>query len=245
MRVSWTKLCLAFAVAYSVMALGCSGNPDVLSGAKGDANASDVPGASGSGGGGGSGIVISIDANFENRDVPVVTTTDGDNTVDVVKSVCGNGIVEDGESCDDGNARGGDGCDGTCKIENGYTCPTPGKPCVSLLYCGDGLPGPDESCDDGNAVSGDGCSSTCTVENGYVCPAFGQPCTPTTQPPVCGNGVPEFGETCDDGNTTSGDGCSSTCQTESGYTCIGKVCTLNQTCGNGVWIQVSNAMTAI
>src|ERR1039458_8422190 len=117
MRVSWTKLCLAFIAACSVMALACSGNPDVLSGAKGDANVPDVPGASGSGGG--SGIVIPIDANFENRDVPVVSTTDSDNTVDVARSVCGNGIVDDGESCDDGNARGGDGCDGTCKVENG------------------------------------------------------------------------------------------------------------------------------
>jgi cysteine-rich repeat protein len=28
--------------------------------------------------------------------------------------VCGNGIVELGEVCDDGNARSADGCDGTC-----------------------------------------------------------------------------------------------------------------------------------
>ena len=30
---------------------------------------------------------------------------------------CGNGIVEEGEECDDGNLRSEDGCDGTCAIE--------------------------------------------------------------------------------------------------------------------------------
>jgi fibro-slime domain-containing protein len=147
---------------------------------------------------------------------------------------CGNSVIDIGETCDDGNARSGDGCDGTCKLENGYTCPTPGQPCVSSLYCGDGLPGPDESCDDGNPNSGDGCSATCAIESGYVCPTFGQPCEVTQKPPVCGNGVTEFGESCDDNNTNPGDGCSETCQTEDGWSCVGTTCTKTQTCGNGV-----------
>ncbi|MEK6897278.1 MAG: DUF4215 domain-containing protein, partial [Nanoarchaeota archaeon] len=32
--------------------------------------------------------------------------------------ICGNGIVEQGEQCDDGNAISGDGCSSQCKIEN-------------------------------------------------------------------------------------------------------------------------------
>lgn len=32
--------------------------------------------------------------------------------------ICGNGIVEQGEQCDDGNAVNGDGCSSQCKIEN-------------------------------------------------------------------------------------------------------------------------------
>jgi len=32
-------------------------------------------------------------------------------------SVCGNGIVEDPEQCDDGNTRSGDGCDSNCNFE--------------------------------------------------------------------------------------------------------------------------------
>ncbi len=142
-------------------------------------------------------------------------------------------MVDPNEGCDDGNAKSGDGCDGTCKVETGYACDKPGEPCTSTLVCGDGEPGPDEACDDGNTDSNDGCSATCTVESGYSCATYGKPCTPTTAPVVCGNGTTEFGETCDDGNTTSMDGCSATCQTEDGYTCNGATCTLNAACGDG------------
>ena len=31
--------------------------------------------------------------------------------------VCGNGVIEAGETCDDGNAIGGDGCTSTCSVE--------------------------------------------------------------------------------------------------------------------------------
>ena len=34
--------------------------------------------------------------------------------------VCGNGIMETGEACDDGNTINGDGCSSTCVVEN--TC---------------------------------------------------------------------------------------------------------------------------
>ncbi len=36
--------------------------------------------------------------------------------------VCGNGVRETGEGCDDGNAQNGDGCSGACSIELGYDC---------------------------------------------------------------------------------------------------------------------------
>jgi cysteine-rich repeat protein len=104
--------------------------------------------------------------------------------------VCGNGVVEEGEQCDDGNTVDGDGCSANCTVE---TPPPP--PC-----CGNGIVEQGETCDDGNTVDGDGCSSTCTIE--------------VPPPPPCGNGVVDQGETCDDGNTVDGDGCSSTCQCE-------------------------------
>ena len=35
---------------------------------------------------------------------------------------CGNGFVEGGEACDDGNKINGDGCSAGCTIETGWTC---------------------------------------------------------------------------------------------------------------------------
>jgi cysteine-rich repeat protein len=104
--------------------------------------------------------------------------------------VCGNGVLESGEACDDGNRVNGDGCSSTCTIE-----PPPPPPPA----CGNGILESGEQCDDGNLVNGDGCSCTCTVE------------PPPPPPPVCGNGILESGEVCDDGNTVGLDGCSADC----------------------------------
>ncbi len=40
-------------------------------------------------------------------------------------SVCGNGVVESGESCDDGNTRIGDGCSASCQREGSLSCYNP------------------------------------------------------------------------------------------------------------------------
>ena len=47
-------------------------------------------------------------------------------------AVCGNGVLDAGEQCDDGNtvAAPPDGCSATCSIESGWSCPTPGAACV-------------------------------------------------------------------------------------------------------------------
>jgi cysteine-rich repeat protein len=65
--------------------------------------------------------------------------------------VCGNGLTEGGEQCDDANTTNGDGCSATCQLEG--------------PACGDGSVQAPESCDDGNTVNGDGCSNTCQVES--------------------------------------------------------------------------------
>jgi cysteine-rich repeat protein len=51
---------------------------------------------------------------------------------------CGDGILDVGESCDDGNTTGGDGCSATCQVEPGYTCPGSG---TCMRSCG-GCPEP-------------------------------------------------------------------------------------------------------
>jgi cysteine-rich repeat protein len=43
-------------------------------------------------------------------------------------SDCGNGVIDAGEQCDDGNDFIGDGCSNTCQIENGWQCAAPTQP---------------------------------------------------------------------------------------------------------------------
>jgi cysteine-rich repeat protein len=73
----------------------------------------------------------------------------GDDRICILLS-CGNGRDDDGESCDDGNTRSGDGCPADC------TAP-----------CGDGVRDPQEACDDRNRVDGDGCSADCRALDGF------------------------------------------------------------------------------
>ncbi|MBI4703618.1 MAG: DUF4215 domain-containing protein [Deltaproteobacteria bacterium] len=132
--------------------------------------------------------------------------------------VCGNGKLDPGEQCDDGNAASGDGCSESCRAE------------VKPGVCGNGKLEPGEQCDDGNTEGGDGCSASCQAEpgacgNGKTEPPEecddgntedGDGCSAGCQiePGVCGNGKLEAPEQCDDGNTENGDGCSASCQLE-------------------------------
>jgi large repetitive protein len=159
--------------------------------------------------------------------------------------LCGNGVVDPGENCDDGNTVSGDGCDNQCCIERGYDCKSAyAPPC----HCGDGKLDFGEQCDDGNSASGDGCSYRCKLEPEGTCgngridaqeecddgnTRSGDGCDPVCELEpsrfctiACGDGMLEPGEACDDGNSASGDGCSDTCQIEPGYGCpkLGKPC---------------------
>ncbi len=64
---------------------------------------------------------------------------------------CGDGILNAGEVCDDGNLADRDGCSADCQ---------------SNETCGNGTidRATGESCDDGNHIDHDGCSSTCQTE---------------------------------------------------------------------------------
>jgi len=73
---------------------------------------------------------------------------------------CGDGILDDGEECDDGDA-------------NSDTDPDACRTDCTLPYCGDGVLDTGEECDDGNNDDGDGCSAECTIEM-----MGGQGCTP-------------------------------------------------------------------
>jgi cysteine-rich repeat protein len=45
--------------------------------------------------------------------------------------ICGNGTLDTGEACDDGNTNGNDGCTLSCAIETGYTCSGTPSVCIN------------------------------------------------------------------------------------------------------------------
>jgi len=130
-----------------------------------------------------------------------------------LEQLCGNNILEFGETCDDGNLINGDGCSNVCLLEN---------------VCGNGAVEAGEACDDGNVAGGDGCSFICTIETGWACAG-----TPSSCSPVCGDGLIVGSEACDDGNTVSGDGCSSSCQIEILSVCGNGVLESGEQCDDG------------
>lgn len=133
--------------------------------------------------------------------LPTASLNPFDPAADVVPSatvpacpVCGNGVVEAPEECDDGGELSGDGCDENCRLE-----------------CGNRRPDPGEECDDGNRLDGDCCSATCTFEPaGSTCWSDGKPCTLDQ---CDGTGscqhIDNDGAPCDDGLFCNGD---DTCQ---------------------------------
>jgi cysteine-rich repeat protein len=60
--------------------------------------------------------------------------------------------------CDDGNSLNGDGCNESCKVEQGFKCQgaTSAMRDTCTEYCGDGLDFQSFGCDDGNLIDGDG-----------------------------------------------------------------------------------------
>ncbi|MEO8548848.1 MAG: DUF4215 domain-containing protein [Kofleriaceae bacterium] len=121
-------------------------------------------------------------------------------TITATPSMCGNGVVDGTERCDDHNTTTGDGCDASCYVEAGYVC-TGTTPSVCTLACGNGLIDADvgEDCDDGDLTGGDGCSATCHTEPGWDCGSA----EPSVCVHTCGNGALDTGEECDVGASSS------------------------------------------
>jgi cysteine-rich repeat protein len=123
--------------------------------------------------------------------------------------LCGNGMIDDGEECDDQNLVDGDLCTNECVLTacTGPNCPR----------CGDGIEQPliGEQCDDGNSVNGDACNNNCrtTCSDDGDCDGTCDEATQQCIDPVCGDGVvtESEGEQCDDGNTDDGDACTNQC----------------------------------
>ncbi|MDF2379574.1 MAG: myxococcus cysteine-rich repeat containing protein [Candidatus Gracilibacteria bacterium] len=106
--------------------------------------------------------------------------------------VCGNGILEAGEQCDDGNSLSGDSCSTLCSIEDS-----------------NGLPVEPENPEDPEAVE-----NPEEPENSEDPQNEESDLDDEILQSVCGNGQKESGEECDDGNLTNGDSCSNICRLE-------------------------------
>ncbi len=154
--------------------------------------------------GNGSEVIGSCNANIQVRVDP---------------KICGNGDLNLGEFCDDGNRSSLDGCTADCKV----------------AVCGDGFlrGNSNEECDDGNNVNGDGCDANCLieqcgsgrVEGNEACDDGNNSnldeCTNACVVATCGDGFlrANSAEECDDSNNNHGDGCDANC--------------LIEQCGNG------------
>ncbi|MEE2836410.1 MAG: DUF4215 domain-containing protein [Myxococcota bacterium] len=142
---------------------------------------------------------------------------------------CGDGQLDPGEECDDGNLVDTDRCDRQCR----------------RARCGDGVVQTGEACDDGNLRHDDACVGSECVEarcgDGYLQVGVEQcdqgeansdvspdTCRTDCSLPRCGDGVVDEGEACDDGNEVADDGCDA-CQVPS--------------CSDGSWDHDGNPET--
>jgi cysteine-rich repeat protein len=154
--------------------------------------------------------------------------------------VCGDGELDPGEECDDGNTVDEDACTASCHkarcgdgiVHEGVEECDDGNDiafdaCTTdcrLPRCGDGILQAGEECDDGNADPGDACTNSCMlarcgdgiVRTGVEACDDGNDvnddgCTNDCALPSCGDGIVQPGEQCDDGNMSNADDCLNTC----------------------------------
>jgi cysteine-rich repeat protein len=173
----------------------------------------------------------------------------GDGDGDSGVPVCGDGMIEGDEECDDGNTTDTDACTNACSnavcgdgiVQEGVEMCDDGNEveddeCTTMCAaqtCGDGTINAMEECDDGNTDDTDACLSTCvnaSCGDGFVRAEMEEcddgnavetdECLTTCVPASCGDSFVQEGvEQCDDGNMDDSDACVGTC--------------VNAACGDG------------
>lgn len=159
----------------------------------------------------------------------------------IVIDTCGDGMVDPGEACDDGNPDDTDACLTTCerarcgdgRVQQGVELCDPGSfpdsgVCTAdctVGTCGDAVVQAPEQCDDGNTSQVDDCLNRCllaTCGDGFVHAGVEacddgntddtDDCVQGCVAATCGDGFVHRGvEPCDDGNRDDGDACRSGC----------------------------------
>lgn len=147
-------------------------------------------------------------------------------------NVCGNGTVEAGELCDDGNTTSLDGCSDNCLFEGGAVCVL-NSDCVGTCIgglCGpvSGTGGLCDPIDDNDCAGSLGCNAagtcggdgaTCATNENCLSTCIGNVCTPTG----------DVGGSCDAGD---GNDCTGALDCDGSGTCggDGAVCSANGDC---------------
>ncbi|GMV42611.1 MAG: hypothetical protein AMXMBFR64_43270 [Myxococcales bacterium] len=197
--------------------------------------------------------VDSCDTATGCKHTPQSGTPCNDNNSCTTVDTCSNGVCVGSvpPNCDDGNACTNDSCDGGagCVHVNNASACEDGSLCTTGDFCLDGIckSGSVVQCaDDGNACTAELCKPEAGC--GYV-PLTGNPCNdgnPCTQGESCSNGVcgggsattcPSDGNPCTIESCDPVTGCKSTNATNGTPCADSNLCTLNDSCQNGVCIS--------
>src|SRR5205823_1640165 len=98
----------------------------------------------------------SVDANWYCTGIPSVCQQGGSPP----QPVCGNGVIDPGEQCDDGNTQAGDGCNYNCKEEHYWRCTGIPSSCHHFI-CGNGVIDPGQYSTVGQSWAGGGVDDNC------------------------------------------------------------------------------------
>ena len=145
--------------------------------------------------------------------------------------LCGNGVVEGNEQCDDGDANGTQGA--RCKTNCTWTC-------TGDTFCTDNEPcNGEETCVDHACVAGTAEADGASCGTGKLC--RNQVCADAT----CGDTfTTPPNEECDDANTTLGDGCENNCKFSCVSTDVTRNCTPADVCqGQGTCNDTTHVCT--
>jgi len=168
-------------------------------------------------------LTILMDVNWFTSDVDkanIVENIQNFHNTQCAKSVCGDGIVEGLETCDDGNNVAADGCSDTCIIEPGFVCPTPGMLC-DPDECAMGT----DNCDTNALCVNTIGSFTCTCNAGYT--GDGVTCDDIDE---CATGV----DNCDANAICTNLPGTFSCDCAAGYDGDGITCNDIDECGLGI-----------